>query len=62
MIIIRGFGNELKEKCHKALKGSPGYINSEIAIVDDDDDSFMLVIGECNDNDLTNLTLSKAES
>lgn len=42
-----------KTKAHKALVGSPGYINSEIAIVDGDLDSeFILIIGHDNEDDL----------
>lgn len=37
---------------HEALKGSPAYINSEIAICDNDDTSFYLVVGNNNDRDL----------
>lgn len=39
---------------HQALKGSPGYINSEIAICNDkNSESFTLIIGNDNDNNLS---------
>lgn len=47
---------KLKEDLHEALVGSPGYVNSEIAIfhnLDEDlrDVSFGLVIGQANGKD-----------
>lgn len=41
-----------KTRMHEALKGSPAYINSEIAICDNDDTSFYLIVGNNNDRDL----------
>lgn len=43
---------ELREKFHNGLKGSPAYINSEIAICDLQDDAFTIIIGNCNDHDI----------
>ncbi len=37
---------------HEALAGSPAYKNSEIAIVEETDDSFTLCIGENNDKNI----------
>ena len=46
--------NNLKNDIHEALVGSPAYKNSEIAIVDDDNDSdsFILAVGENNSSNL----------
>ena len=55
MIIQCGSKEEMEHKktrMHEALKGSPAYINSEIAICDNDDTSFYLVVGNNNDRDL----------
>ena len=55
MIIQCGSKEEMEQKktrMHEALKGSPAYIDSEIAICDNDDTSFYLVIGQNNDRDL----------
>ena len=43
-----------REIMHNALIGSPGYINSEIAICDNDEDStsFHLFVGETNDDNV----------
>lgn len=43
---------ELREKFHNGLKGSPAYINNEIAICDLQDDAFTLIVGNNNDNDI----------
>lgn len=45
---------DVKAKYHNALVGSPGYIDCEIAICDDDEDpdSFYLIVGNRNNNDL----------
>lgn len=52
MIEIK-FGDRLvMEKLHNALVGSPAYINSEIAIVEDGDDGFILVVGNPNDHNI----------
>lgn len=39
---------DTRNEMHRALQGSPGYINSEIAIIDNTDTSFCLVIGSMN--------------
>lgn len=53
MITFKVKGNfETKEKFHKALVGSPGYVNSEIAICDEDEESFLLIVGNKNDDDI----------
>lgn len=46
---------EKREEFHNALVGSPAYINSEIAICDNDEDktSFFLIVG--NDNNDKNV-------
>lgn len=53
-IIVRSTDiNELskvKELMHKSLVGSPAYINSEIAICDNADNTFSLIVGNSNDN------------
>lgn len=44
---------ELKrEEFHKALVGSPAYKNSEIAVCDEDETSFLLIIGNNNSDNL----------
>lgn len=45
---------------HEALVGSPAYINSEIAIIEEDANSFTVCIGIPNGNDI-NLTLNVTE-
>lgn len=40
------------EEFHKALVGSPAYINNEIAICEDGDCCFVLIVGNDNNNDL----------
>ena len=56
-LIIKGKDKEetfvMKEKMQNALAGSPGYIDSEIAICDETETSFHLVIGDRNDCDIT---------
>lgn len=56
-LIIKGKDKEntflVKEKFHNALAGSPAYKNSEIAICDEEDTSFHLVIGDRNECDIT---------
>lgn len=42
---------KVKERLHNALVGSPAYINSEIAICDVDEKTFILAVGNCNDDD-----------
>lgn len=54
-----------REEFHKALIGSPAYVDSEIAVCDEDDTSFLLIVGKNNDNDVyyninaDRLTISK---
>ena len=52
-LIIKGKDKEdtflMKEKMHNALAGSPAYIESEIAICDEDDNTFHLIIGNNNE-------------
>lgn len=44
----------IKERFHEALIGSPGYVESEIAITDGDyNDEFILVVGNSNNNNIT---------
>lgn len=56
--ILRKFNSAeeaTRVKCnyHEALKGSPAYINSEIAILDgDSDNEFILIVGNHNSNDI----------
>ena len=45
--------NKIKQDCHYALTGSPAYVNSEIAICDNDETSFLLIIGNNNKCDIT---------
>ena len=45
--------NSMKEDFHYALTGSPAYVNSEIAICDNDTESFFLIIGNNNNCDIT---------
>lgn len=56
-LIIKGKDKEdtflMKEAFHNALAGSPAYKSSEIAICDEEDTSFHLVIGDKNDCDIT---------
>ena len=56
-LIIKGKDKEdtflIKAAFHNALAGSPAYVDSEIAICDEDDTSFHLVIGNINDCDIT---------
>lgn len=55
-LIIKGKDKEdtflMKEKMHNALAGSPAYIESEIAICDEDDNTFHLIIGNNNECDI----------
>lgn len=48
-----------KTRMHEALIGSPAYIESEIAICDNNDTSFYLVVGNNNDRDLEIIIGSK---
>lgn len=41
-----------RDAYHEALVGTPGYLNSEIAIVEEDENSFTLCVGNSNDNDI----------
>lgn len=43
---------ELREKMHRGLAGSPGYIESEIAICDFQEDAFTLAVGRGNGHDI----------
>ena len=58
-LVIKAKNNEsmlkIREEFHKALICSPAYEGSEIAICTEnpDGDEFNLVIGECNNNDIT---------
>ena len=56
-LIIKGKDKEetfvMKEKMHNALAGSPAYVDSEIAICDEDDTSFHLIIGNSNECNIT---------
>lgn len=59
-LVIKAKDNEsmlkIREEFHKALVDSPAYINSEIAICTENPDNsneFNLVIGDCNNNDIT---------
>lgn len=60
MIEIKINGDfKLKERFHKALKGSPAYINSEIGICDSKkDNEFYLIVGKDNKDNLR-LTMKK---
>lgn len=46
-----------REEFHNALVGSPAYMESEIAIcnMQEDETSFMIIIGNNNDNDITKI-------
>lgn len=46
-----------REEFHNALVGSLAYMESEIAICDmqEDETSFLLIIGNNNDNDITKI-------
>lgn len=54
-----------REEFHEALIGSPAYQDSEIAVCDEDDTSFLLIIGKNNENNIkynisvNRLTISK---
>ncbi len=50
----------VKEDIHKALVGSPAYVNSEIAICDGDDpsSSFCLIVGNDQENPDDNVTIN----
>lgn len=41
-----------REEFHKALVGSPGYIDSEIAVCDESDNSFVLIVGKNNEDNI----------
>ena len=45
---------QVREKFHKALVGSPEYVDSSIAICDDDKDDtvFYLALGNLNENNI----------
>ena len=43
---------ELRGQMCYALKGSPAFINSEIAVCDNDNTSFLLVVGHSNERDV----------
>lgn len=45
--------NEWRDKFCEALVGSPAFINSEIAVCDDNECNFVLIVGESNDHDMT---------
>lgn len=45
--------HSIKEEFHYALTGSLAYVNSEIAICDNDAESFFLIIGNNNNCDIT---------
>lgn len=45
--------NEWRDKFCEALVGSPAFINSEIAVCDDNEYNFVLIVGESNDHDMT---------
>ena len=51
MIEIKFNDTTLMEKLHNALVGSPAYVDSEIAIYEDDNGGFSLVVGNPNEND-----------
>ena len=40
--------DELRDRLCEALVGSPAYVDSEIAICDEGDDGFILVVGNPN--------------
>ena len=45
--------NEWRDKFCEALVGSPAFINSEIAVCDDNECNFVLIVGESKDHDMT---------
>lgn len=49
MVEIKFNDGAVMERIHKALVGSPAYINSEIAICEDQE-GFTLVVGKENDD------------
>lgn len=49
MIEIKFNDRTVMEKFHEALVGSPAYINSEIAICEEQE-GFVLIVGNENDN------------
>ena len=48
MIELKFNDKAIMEQLHEALVGSPAYINSEIAIVEGDNDDFYLCVGNGN--------------
>lgn len=52
MVEIKFNDRAVMEKLHKALVGSPAYINSEIAICEEQE-GFVLVVGNENENNCT---------
>lgn len=52
MIKFRFKSMKNMERCHEALVGSPGYINSEIAIVKNELGGFDVVVGNVNGHDI----------
>ena len=44
--------NKHMMECHKALVASPSYMSGEIAIVQEDNESFTVCIGVPNTNDM----------
>ena len=51
MINFKFNDTALMETLHKALVGSPAYVDSEIAICEDDNGGFSLIVGNSNEND-----------
>lgn len=45
--------DEIRDTFCRALVGSPAFINSEIAVCDDEADSFILAVGNLNDNNIS---------
>lgn len=44
--------DELRDKFCEALVGSPAYVESEIAVCDDEEDGFILAIGNPNSKNI----------
>lgn len=52
MLTIKIHGNELAEKIHLSLVGTPAYINSDIVLTDMGNSDYELYVGDENDDNL----------
>jgi len=53
MLTIKIHGEELAEKIHLSLAGTPAYIDSDIVLTDMGNSDYELYVGDENDDNLT---------